>query len=494
MCTLRASCTPHAARILTADLARHQGNRGSAVAQRNPNIHFDLRHPSRQRHGFDNARCSQNREAADDPQTRVESFTRNRFTTDTADEHIKAWISMARSLAWPRWRCCASLPYQCTGSKGAPCQRGHARLLQHFIDGLADHLARHGVDRGFADCNAQARFCDCAYSLSSKKTQGAAGIDRYTGEQRRAVRVVRIVATVLDHLSVCGTGRGPMNRLYRDSQKVIRIRQADCNRRFAQAAQQETKRGFNRCGGARPGRITPPSSVRRKGCEIVASARVHHASPSARLTVTWSDTAIELSALIINALMTVAAHGEPPRVPRLVIRGTCIVLRNASLHSAAPTKPTGKPTINCGRQPCCSTRRTASVTAVGASPMAIIASLPNSSQARRIPAAERVKPCVRARMAVAGSWTLHHTSMPSCASSACFRAACTIVTSVITRWQRSSARRPMSAAPAEIKMSSTMLKSPLVCTSRFNIRASFTEKRDQSRPASIIRMLSASMG
>src|SRR5260364_463800 len=108
----------HAARILTADLARHQGNRGSAVAQRNPNILFDLRHPSRQRHGFDNARCSQNREAADDPQTRVESFTRNRFTTETADEHIKAWISMARSLAWPRWRCCASLPYQCTGSKG----------------------------------------------------------------------------------------------------------------------------------------------------------------------------------------------------------------------------------------------------------------------------------------------------------------------------------------------------------------------------------------
>ena len=94
-----------------------------------------------------------------------------------------------------------------------------------------------------------------------------------------------------------------------------------------------------------------------------------------------------------------AATAEPPFSPRLATHGRPEAA-SAAFASAAPTKPTGSPTMSAGSR---GGRASSSNSAVGALPTTHTAPAPVSRTARRIAAAVRVMPSLAASCAARGS-------------------------------------------------------------------------------------------
>ena len=129
---------------------------------------MDRMDPSRAGIGHDDAGGAEDRQSADDAEPSVEGLGRERFAAGNGDLDLDiAGVAVGR---------------------------------RNLRDGLAQHLARHGIDGGLAGRNGKAGPRDHAHAFAGTKAHAASGRGAPNGgEDQRAVGDVGVVAGVLDH-------------------------------------------------------------------------------------------------------------------------------------------------------------------------------------------------------------------------------------------------------------------------------------------------------
>ena len=268
------------------------------------------------------------------------------------------------------------------------------------MHGANHHFSWNRIDRRFAHLELKTRLRHNADSFTAVKYDLTLIISPHPGEYPRAMGLVWIVASIFNHIRsnnpVCffrGCDQSGTARYCRLSGSVTLT-----------SGGVSLQTSFKRAALTAAVAQVPVVYPRRKpfSASFFRSKRKEKAfsgfaSEPIMRSVPWFASRISI------AFTTAAAHGDPPRVPRLVIRGTHRQRLSFSLLCSVPTNPTGSPMIRCGRHRCALTRRIASSRAVGASPIARIRLFPNCAQARLIPAADRVIPYASAMSLVSSS-------------------------------------------------------------------------------------------
>ena len=204
-----------------ARVARARGNVRDAVRPRDVDALVDRRDIGRARERPHDAGRAEDRQPADDAEARVHRLQRERFAAFDADRHVEA----ARM---------AMLGRQCF------------QVRRH-------HLARHRVDRRFADRQRQSRARDRADAGPRMKPHAGYGRERDVREDQRAVRDVRIVAGILDRAGFRTVGGGPAE--LEPHHHALPLRQHDLDRIVRPAREQQPRGGERRRGRATAGRI-----------------------------------------------------------------------------------------------------------------------------------------------------------------------------------------------------------------------------------------------
>src|SRR5579864_526573 len=221
----------------------------------------------------------------------------------------------------------------------------------------------------------------------------------------RAVGYVGVVATVLDD-SGGGTAAGIGQAVDRDHDVEPERRRNRDNLRPFGTLEQAARR---LCPGGRAG----SGGISFASPLWVAGRHGESAVKLKSRALTRGHGAPLFPASSNRALTAAAVTAVPPLRPRLVTKGTWFCAQSRRFASSTPTKPTGMPTTQAGRQPSSSIKRMASSNAVGALPIATTTPSPTQTDERRRPAAERVMPSDAARSADSGSSRLHTAVTPS---------------------------------------------------------------------------------
>ena len=180
---------------------------------------LDRMNPGRARIGHDDAGGAEDRQAADDAEPAVERLRRQRLAA--RDRNLDLGVG------------------------GAAGRRGD------FGDGVADHAARHRIDRRLAGRQRQAGARHRADAFAGAERHAGAGrAGPHRREDQRAMRHVGIVAGVLDD-----AGRGGC---------LVLARQSEREARPLAARQRHLDRIGKFAGHQR--RDTPPSPPRRRRC------------------------------------------------------------------------------------------------------------------------------------------------------------------------------------------------------------------------------------
>ena len=185
---------------------------------------MDRMNPRRARIGHDDAGGAEDRQAADDAETAVERFGRQRFAAGNRNLDI--------------------------GVGGAAGCDGD------FGDGVSDDAARHRIDGGLAGRHWQAGARDGADAFAGAKCHARSdGADTNGGADERAVGHVGIVAGVLDH---AGRRRALVLARHREREaRPLAARQCHLDRVGKLAGNERGESRLCRRRGASPGGPTP---------------------------------------------------------------------------------------------------------------------------------------------------------------------------------------------------------------------------------------------
>src|SRR5258706_867599 len=188
---------------------------------------------------------------------------------------------------------------------------------------------------------------------------------------------------------------------------------------------------------------------------------------------------------LARALTAAAVMALPPMRPRTIKNGIrCSLAYKASLDSAAPTKPTGRPRIAAGLGAPASSNSRSRNNAVGALPIATTASAslsPHNSKA----AAERVVSSFSARAGTLGSCSAQNTSLRA-GNRARVMPCATISASQRIGAPRAKAARAAATRPWPNRKYFAASTSPQAWIIRIATPASSTGKRERSASARMI--------
>ena len=209
------------------------------------NAAMDRADPGRAGKGRDDARGAQNRQAADNAKAPVEGALGDPRPAGNGDFDLH--------IRWP------------------------AKGRSGVSDGLAHHVAGHGVDGGLARRQRQPGPCDRAHALARLEGDASAGRGKaHRGEDQRAMGDIGVIPRILDDARP-----GEARALFRRRQREGHLRpigQFDAHGIGKGAAHQRLIGGAG-CGGGAGARR--PASAQWSGVRIV-HGRIHSESAPIR--------------------------------------------------------------------------------------------------------------------------------------------------------------------------------------------------------------------
>ena len=214
-----------------AEVARREHDFVRIPAERHADVYLDRCLKRCHRFRFHDSGGSENRDAALNPEARIEGALRNFPAVFAADLQIESGVPAAISL------------------------------IQHLLHGLDHHAPRNGIDRRRPNGDLHAGLRHDADSLAAQKNDFASAIAFHTRKNARAVGLVGIISRVLDHIRAHRAVIFIADAIDRNREILRAIRQDNIHFAWRLVADESEQRCFHRRRRATARRVTTLQAV-----------------------------------------------------------------------------------------------------------------------------------------------------------------------------------------------------------------------------------------